>query len=118
MATLPTWAIFFWVLQKLRDLGFAVFSYDYPGYGKSAGSPSERGLYGAADTAYQHLTETLNIAPQHIIAYGHSLGGAIANRPRFSAAARWPCGRGFFRDRFPRRHTLGHLALRQVPQYS
>lgn len=67
-----------WVLQKLRDLGFAVFSYDYPGYGKSAGSPSERGLYAAADTAYRHLTETLNIAPHNIIAYGHSLGGAVA----------------------------------------
>lgn len=68
----------FWVLAKLRDLGFAVFAYDYPGYGKSVGTPSERGLYGAADTAYQYLTATLHIPSHHIIAYGHSLGGAVA----------------------------------------
>ena len=35
------------------ELTVAVLLFDYPGYGKSGGAPSEAGCYAAADAAYQ-----------------------------------------------------------------
>src|SRR5205823_9422955 len=43
-------------LARLRDWGFAVFAYDYRGYGTSQGTASERGAYKDIDAAYDHLT--------------------------------------------------------------
>lgn len=63
------------VLELLRQMGFAVFSYDYPGYGMSQGEPSELGTYQAIDTAYDYLTQQLKIPPNQIIVYGRSVGG-------------------------------------------
>lgn len=65
-------------IVKLRDeLGVSVLIIDYPGYGKSAGSPSEAGCYQAADAAYVWLTKTKNIAPKKVVLYGVSLGGGV-----------------------------------------
>ncbi len=55
-----------------------VLAVDYRGYGKSGGSPSEAGLYLDADAAYHHLTAERGIPPQRIIAFGASLGTAVA----------------------------------------
>lgn len=63
------------VLYKLKSLGFAVLAYDYHGYGTSEGKPSEKNTYLDINSAYQYLTKTLNIPPQKIIIYGHSVGG-------------------------------------------
>lgn len=65
-------------LLWLKELGFSVFAYDYRGYGSSHGRPSERALYADIDAAYGYLTDSLNIPPERIIAYGQSLGGAVA----------------------------------------
>jgi len=59
-------------------MGFSSFSLDYRGYGKSAGTPSEKGTYLDADAAWQYLVRTLHISGDSIIVYGRSLGGAIA----------------------------------------
>lgn len=65
-------------LARLHQLGFSVFLFDYRGYGRSSGSPSEQGLYEDALAAYGHLTDTLHIQPQRIVLFGRSLGAAIA----------------------------------------
>lgn len=65
-------------LQTLRDAGFAVFAHDYPGYGSSTGSPSERSLYAASRTARRHLREQLGVPAARTILYGRSLGGGPA----------------------------------------
>ena len=74
------------VLELLRQMGFAVFSYDYPGYGISTGKPSEQGAYQAIDAAYNYLTQQLKIPPNQIIVYGRSLGGG----PSVDLASRQP----------------------------
>ena len=51
---------------------------DYPGYGGSAGHPSEDGLYQSADAAWQYLIDEEKIEPKNIIIFGRSLGGAVA----------------------------------------
>lgn len=65
-------------LEKLRffnKLGCSVFIFDYRGYGRSKGSPSEKGLYSDVLAAYEYLLSR-NIPAKQIVGYGESLGGA------------------------------------------
>lgn len=66
-------------LPIFRELGLATFLFDYRGYGKSGGTPSEEGTYADVEAAWQYLTQERQISPQKIIIYGESLGGAIAS---------------------------------------
>jgi pimeloyl-ACP methyl ester carboxylesterase len=66
-------------LPIFRDLGLSTFLFDYRGYGKSEGKPSEEGTYADVEAAWQYLTQERQIPPQKIIIYGESLGGAIAS---------------------------------------
>ncbi len=65
-------------LKIFHDLGLNVLLYDYRGYGKSQGTPSEAGLYADAQAAYDFLLKEKKIPPRRIIAYGESLGGSMA----------------------------------------
>ena len=56
----------------------SVLIFDYPGYGKSAGKPSEAGCYAAAEAAYDWLVQTAEVPAERILLYGGSLGGAVA----------------------------------------
>jgi fermentation-respiration switch protein FrsA (DUF1100 family) len=67
------------VLADLRaGLRQSVLMFDYPGYGRSGGRPSEAGCYAAADAAYDWLTQVKGVPPEHILLYGESLGGGVA----------------------------------------
>jgi fermentation-respiration switch protein FrsA (DUF1100 family) len=68
----PTYAL----LQQ--HLNLSVLAFDYPGYGKSGGSPSEAGCYEAGEAAWQWLTTEGGVAPERIVLFGESLGGGIA----------------------------------------
>jgi len=59
--------------QKLQ-----VFIFDYRGFGKSVGRPSERGVYLDGIAAYDYLVQKENIPQSQIILFGRSLGAAIA----------------------------------------
>lgn len=65
-------------LRTLHDLGLNVLIFDYRGYGNSTGAPTEQGTYEDARTAWRYLVEMRGTSPARTIAYGHSLGGAIA----------------------------------------
>ena len=66
------------VLEEFRRAGFAVFAYDYNGYGQSEGKPSEAAVYRDVEAAFDFLTGTLHVPPARIIAFGHSLGASAA----------------------------------------
>ncbi|MFQ5630232.1 MAG: alpha/beta hydrolase, partial [bacterium] len=66
------------VERLLGALPVEIFIFDYRGYGKSAGAPTEEGVYRDADAAYKYLTQKLNRPPEKIILHGRSLGGAVA----------------------------------------
>ena len=66
------------IVKMRRHLNAAVFIIDYPGYGKSSGSPTEAGAYQSADAAYQWLTQSQQRDPKSLILYGGSLGGGVA----------------------------------------
>jgi fermentation-respiration switch protein FrsA (DUF1100 family) len=59
-------------------LGADVLVFDYRGYGRSAGSPSEAGLKLDARAAYNWLIEERGYAADQVVMVGQSLGGAIA----------------------------------------
>lgn len=65
-------------IAMFHRLGYGVLIFDYRGYGRSSGKPSEQGLYQDAQTAWDHLTRQRGIAPAHIVLFGESLGGAVA----------------------------------------
>ncbi len=65
-------------LPIFKDLGLSTFLFDYRGYGKSEGKPTEAGTYADVEAAWQYLTQERKISPKKIIIYGESLGGAIA----------------------------------------
>jgi fermentation-respiration switch protein FrsA (DUF1100 family) len=66
------------VAHLRQALDMSVLIIDYPGFGKSTGTPSEAGCYAAADAAYAWLTEQQKIAPREIVLFGKSLGGGVA----------------------------------------
>lgn len=74
------------VLEQLRNRGFAVMAYDYPGYGTSEGRPSEQGCYEAIAAAFSYLVILRETDPRRIILYGRSLGGG----PSYALAAQKP----------------------------
>ena len=61
----------------LLATGVNVFLFDYRGYGRSKGRPSEAGTYRDAQAAYQWL-RLRGFASTNIIAFGESLGGGPA----------------------------------------
>ena len=61
-----------------EEVGVSVLVFDYPGYGRSHGSPSEAGCYAAADAAYDWLAQVQQIAPENLLLLGRSLGTAVA----------------------------------------
>jgi fermentation-respiration switch protein FrsA (DUF1100 family) len=63
----------------VRAAGVGVLQVEYPGYGRSGGSPSERSLVAALVAAYDWAAREPRIDAQRIAGYGRSLGGgAIA----------------------------------------
>lgn len=71
----------------LRE-GLQVFLFDYRGYGKSSGSPSERGIYRDGLAAYDYLVEKEHLSPANIIPFGRSLGAAVATEISLKRKAR------------------------------
>lgn len=67
-------------IAMFHRMGYSVLIFDYRGYGRSTGHPSEEGLYQDARTAWTYLTRERGLAPGRIILFGESLGGAVAAR--------------------------------------
>jgi Hydrolases of the alpha/beta superfamily len=65
-------------LRALYRLDLSVFLFDYRGYGRSQGRPSEDGLYQDALGAYDYLARVRRIRPERLVIFGRSLGAAVA----------------------------------------
>jgi fermentation-respiration switch protein FrsA (DUF1100 family) len=64
--------------QTFVWMGLNVFSFDYRGFGRSEGRPSEEGTYVDAEAAVKWLG-TKGFASMNVIAFGESLGGGIVS---------------------------------------
>ena len=61
-----------------RELGFSVMLYDYGGYGKSTGRPSEKRVYADGLAVWEYLVEERGLSPERIVIWGRSFGGGAA----------------------------------------
>lgn len=62
--------------KDITSRGYDFFAFDYRGYGKSSGFPTEQALYKDARLVYNYLHK--NRSAQEIIIYGRSLGTGVA----------------------------------------
>ncbi len=64
--------------REPRKWGMAVLLVEYPGYGRSGGSPTQKTITEVMLSAYDALAERPDIDNERIIAYGRSVGGGAA----------------------------------------
>jgi uncharacterized protein len=64
--------------RSLSDAGLDVVLFDYRGYGRSSGRPSEEGTYRDARAALRALLAQPEVDPSRVLLLGESLGGAVA----------------------------------------
>ncbi len=64
--------------ELILSMDADILLFDYRGYGKSDGSPSEDKVYADAEACYNWLVEQKRVQPDNIILFGRSLGGAVA----------------------------------------
>jgi len=64
--------------RELVGMGVSVLLFDYRGFGRSDGAPSEEGTFLDAEAAWEAATHELGFAPEQVVAWGESLGGAVA----------------------------------------
>ncbi|MBM3880065.1 MAG: alpha/beta hydrolase [Verrucomicrobia bacterium] len=88
--------------RVLLETGVAVFAFDYRGYGRSAGRPSEQGTYADAEGALAWLAAR-GFDTRRVIAFGESLGGGVAAE----LAARQPLGALILQSTFTSVPDLG-----------
>jgi len=67
----------FWP-EELRDftkLGVGVLLVEYPGYGRSEGSPSQKSITETFVSSYDYIVAKKGVDPSRIILFGRSIGG-------------------------------------------
>jgi hypothetical protein len=62
---------------RLREWGPGFLAVEYPGYGASPGSPTEDGIYAAAEAALAHL-RAQGVPAERTVLSGRSLGTGVA----------------------------------------
>ena len=62
-------------LHGFRERGIGVLLVEYPGYGRSTGSPSEASIRAAMEAAYDRIAADPRVDHARIFGFGQSLGG-------------------------------------------
>ncbi len=62
-------------LKRFTSLGMGLLLVEYPGYGRSEGTPSQGSITEAFVAAYDMLVERNDVDPSRIVLFGRSLGG-------------------------------------------
>jgi fermentation-respiration switch protein FrsA (DUF1100 family) len=75
--------------EPARALGVSALLVEYPGYGRSAGTPSEASIRAALVAAYDRAAARGDVDVRRIVGWGRSLGGgavcALAHERRLAA---------------------------------
>ena len=97
--------------RALAAAGFDVLLVEYRGYGGNPGSPSEAGLAADVTAAYRYLAEERGVAPERLVLFGESLGGAPLTR----LATERPAGALVLRSPFTSLADVGARAYPFLP---
>ena len=90
------------LLSALHRNGYSVFVFDYRGYGKSSGTPSEKGLLADCRAIVPYFWNSLHRAENRVVYLGRSLGGFTAS---YASSLRAPDGL-ILEGTFPDKKTL------------
>jgi pimeloyl-ACP methyl ester carboxylesterase len=66
--------IYHYFKEFSKAVGVNILAYDYTGYGKNRGEPSEAHVCADIEAAWQHLIETRKMRPCEVVLYGRSVG--------------------------------------------
>ncbi|EFL4509173.1 alpha/beta hydrolase [Escherichia fergusonii] len=66
------WSLVSWLPER----NFNVFMFDYRGFGKSKGRPSQAGLLDDTQSAINVVRHRSDVNPQRLVLFGQSIGGA------------------------------------------
>lgn len=66
------------ILRSLQKHRYNVLMYDYRGYGRSEGTPSEEGIYSDGRAALDYVLTLPGVDSSRTFLWGTSLGGAVA----------------------------------------
>lgn len=91
--------------------GLNVLLFDYRGYGKSEGAPTEEDLYEDSFAAYDFAAGELSRPPASIVLYGESLGGPYAARVATRRRARCV----IIENSFPSLQSVGRVLFPRLP---
>lgn len=105
-------------IRIFHELNLSVLIFDYRGYGRSEGFPTEQGTYLDADAAWDYLVGVKHVRPEKIILFGRSLGSAVAAE----TALRHTAGAVILESGFTSVPDLGerffpHLPVRLISRY-
>ncbi len=64
-------------LLPLTGAGIGIYLVEYPGYGRSQGSPSQESIVETFTLAYDRILERPDVDPQRVVFFGRSLGGGV-----------------------------------------
>ncbi len=67
-------AQFFVVQRWVAKLGYSTYAFDYRGFGRSSGWPSEKGLYLDAEAVWDVAMKRDSAVPERVLIMGHSIG--------------------------------------------
>ncbi len=96
---------------ELRRLGVNLLAFDYRGYGRSDGQPSEKGLFADVRAACDHVVGERGVGLERIVLFGHSLGGAVA----IDGALHRPVAGLVVQSSFTRLRDMARCVFPQIP---
>lgn len=65
------------IVQEIREMGMCVLLVEYPGYGRSEGTPDEASLTETFITAYDSLVGKPEVDAARIVLFGRSIGSGV-----------------------------------------
>ena len=101
------------MIRMLMEVPVNIFIFDYRGYGKSEGTPSEQGIYQDARAAWLYLTVDRRISANRIIIFGKSLGGA----PAIDLAAHVQCAGLIVQSSFTSASDMARRVMPFIPPF-
>ena len=75
-------------IQRLKRLNLNIFIFDYRGYGRSEGTPDEKGIYKDSRAAYKQVLAMDGVSVDSLFFFGRSLGGVCAVETAMNHPAR------------------------------
>ena len=66
--------IYHYFKEFAKAVDVNILAYDYTGYGKNRGEPSEAHVCADIEAAWKHLIETRKMRPNEVVLYGRSVG--------------------------------------------